>query len=84
MQSLNLEDRAKRCLENPLFDHDSRPRRIGGQGEYDFTTEYEKYFEEAKTTEMFRAGDVISLLLLTFLSFAASFCFMMRYDVRAV
>lgn len=83
LQSLNLEERAKNYLKNPLFDHSSRPWKIGGQDEYDFAIEYEKYIKEEPSTKIFSIVDFTSLLLTAFLCFGLTFCLMMRYDVRA-
>lgn len=82
LSSLNLEEKAKNILANPVFDHSSRPWRTGGRDEYDLPIEYEKYIKEESSPGIFSVADFLSLLLATFLCFGLTFCLMMKYDVR--
>jgi len=82
LESLELEGRAEYFLENTLFDHNSRPWKIGGWDEYDFATEYKKYIKEVPSRRTFSIADFTSLLLEAFFCFGLTFCLIMRYDVR--
>ncbi len=85
LKSLNLETKTKTWLECPLFHRSSRPSPMAQDlDDFDFVVEYEKYFDQASIKSTLSLSDCASLLFATFLCFGLAFCFMTKYDVRAV
>ncbi len=86
IKSLELDKRVEYFLKIPIYDHTSRPWRttldMRNSVDYDVFAETEKYVGNIESTRIFAVGNLVSLIIVTFVFLGISFCLVMRYDVR--